>query len=199
MTGGLLRTVLFPLLLMLAPLVSAAAQSRSDGEYAFVNVSVIPMDRDRVLAGQTVLVRGDKITEIGPSSRVKVPATATRIDGAGKYLIPSLAEMHAHINPDPKQAGQNQRILSLYALTGVATIRGMLGAPHHLPLREQAARGGILSPIIYSSGPSLNGNSVPTPDSAIRAVAQQKAAGCDFLKIHPGIKREVFDSLAATA
>src|SRR6185503_14787985 len=54
-------------------------------------------------------------------------------------------------------------------------------------------------PTIYTSGPSLNGTSVPTPGAAARMVAEQKAAGYDFLKIHPGIGGEAFDTLAATA
>jgi hypothetical protein len=75
----------------------------------------------------------------------------------------------------------------------------MLGHPRHLDLRARAARNELLSPTIYTSGPSLNGNSVPTPGAAARIVAEQKAAGYDFLKIHPGIAGEVFDTLAATA
>jgi imidazolonepropionase-like amidohydrolase len=50
-----------------------------------------------------------------------------------------------------------------------------------------------------TSGPSLNGNSVTTPEAAIAAVRDQKVAGYDFLKIHPGMKRDVFDALARTA
>src|ERR1043165_1635020 len=64
---------------------------------AFVNVTVIPMDRERVLRNQTVIVSGDRIVEIGPARRVKVPEDGARVDGRGKYLIPGLAEMHAHI------------------------------------------------------------------------------------------------------
>jgi cytosine/adenosine deaminase-related metal-dependent hydrolase len=45
----------------------------------------------------------------------------------------------------------------------------------------------------------VNGNTVQTPDSALRTVAHQKAAGYDFMKIHPGLAREVFDSLDAAA
>jgi hypothetical protein len=56
-----------------------------------------------------------------------------------------------------------------------------------------------VSPRIYTSGPSFNGNSVPTKEAAIAAVAAQKAAGYDLLKIHPGVRRDVFDSLAAKA
>ncbi|HEX6434311.1 MAG TPA: amidohydrolase family protein, partial [Gemmatimonadales bacterium] len=63
----------------------------------------------------------------------------------------------------------------------------------------RVARSDLISPTIYTSGPSLNGNSVPTVQAALAAVAEQKAAGYDFLKTHPGIAREVFDSLSAAA
>ena len=69
--------------------------------YAFVNVSVVPMDRDRILSGQTVVVEGDRITALGSTGSVTIPAGAVRIDGRGKFLIPGLAEMHAHIPPGP--------------------------------------------------------------------------------------------------
>src|SRR5690348_8467356 len=64
---------------------------------AFVNVSVIPMDHEQVLTGQTVLVRGTTIAEIGPAAQVAVPAGATRVDGQGKFLIPGLGDMHMHL------------------------------------------------------------------------------------------------------
>src|SRR6476660_4283101 len=65
--------------------------------YAFTNVSVLAMDAERLVADQTVIVRNDRIERVGPSATVAVPAGATRIDGQGKYLMPGLAEMHAHV------------------------------------------------------------------------------------------------------
>src|SRR5690606_6917415 len=56
-----------------------------------------------------------------------------------------------------------------------------------------------LGPTIYTSGPSLSGNTVKDEETARRMVREQKAAGYDFLKIHPGILRGPFDALAATA
>jgi hypothetical protein len=38
----------------------------------------------------------------------------------------------------------------------------MLGDPRHLPLRDRAARGELISPRIYTSGPSFRGASAPT-------------------------------------
>ncbi|MDT9600257.1 amidohydrolase family protein [Sphingosinicella rhizophila] len=75
----------------------------------------------------------------------------------------------------------------------------MLGAPHHLALRERAERGEIVSPRLYTSGPSFNGNSVATPADGRRMVAEQKAAGYDFLKIHPGLDRARYDAIASAA
>lgn len=181
-------------LLLTAPLVNGG-----DSVVAFVDVTVIPMDRERMLPRQTVVIRGNRIVAIGPSDRVKVPAGGRKVDGRGKFLIPGLAEMHAHIPGGDTPDSVVERTLFLYVAGGITTIRGMLGDPRHLDLRARAARGELLSPTIYTSGPSLNGNSVPTPGAAARMVAEQKAAGYDFLKIHPGIAGEVFDTLAATA
>src|SRR3712207_7476109 len=58
------------------------------------------MDRERVLRDQTVLVRDGLISEVGDARRVRVPAGALRIDGRGKYLLPGLADMHAHLFTD---------------------------------------------------------------------------------------------------
>jgi imidazolonepropionase-like amidohydrolase len=173
--------------------------TQSQGVVAFVDVTVIPMDRERRLSGQTVVVRGDRIVELGPVASVKVPEGATRVEGKGRFLIPGLAEMHAHIPGGQASDSAVERTLFLYVAGGLTTVRGMLGHPRHLELRARAARGELLSPTIYAAGPSLNGNSIPDPTAARKAVIEQKEAGYDLLKIHPGVSREAFDTLVATA
>jgi imidazolonepropionase-like amidohydrolase len=181
-------------------LLLCAAPSRSpDSVVAFIDVTVVPMDRERTIPHTTVVVRGDRILTIGPAAKVTVPDGAARVDGKGKFLIPGLAEMHAHIPGGQAPDSVVERTLFLYVAGGITTIRGMLGHPRHLELRSRAARSELISPTIYTSGPSFNGNSVPTVQAALRKVEEQKAAGYDFLKIHPGIRREVFDSLSAAA
>ncbi len=177
-----------------------AAVAADSADYAFLGVNVVPMDEERVVSDQTVLVLGDRIVAIGNADEVSVPAGAERIVAQGKYLMPGLAEMHAHV-PSGQAGGPDftERVLLLYLANGITTIRGMLGAPVHLELRAQANRGEILSPRIYTSGPSINGNSIPNADSARRAVRHQKLAGYDFLKIHPGLSREAFDALDEVA
>ena len=166
---------------------------------AFTNVNVLPMDRDTVLRDQTVLVREGKIAEVGSASSVRVPAGAVRVEGKGKYLIPAIAEMHAHIPGGNAPAELVERTLFLYAANGLSTIRGMLGDPRHLEYRGRVAKGELFSPRIYTSGPSFNAKTATTPEVAAKMVADQKTAGYDLLKIHPGVSRAAFDALAAKA
>lgn len=169
---------------------------------AFVDVNVVPLDRERVLERQTVVVSGDRIVALGPVATTQVPAGAARIDGRGKYLMPGLAEMHAHVvgGHDPNHEAINRDILFLYVANGITSIRAMLGAPNQIPLREQLRRGEILGPTMYVSAPSLNGNSAPNPDSGAKLVRMHKAAGYDFLKIHPqNFRVDTWEAIVRTA
>lgn len=185
------------ILAFLAALLTAAPAAAEI--YAITDVTVVPMDSERTVPGQTVIVRDGRIASIGLAAAAAVPAGATVIDGGGRYLMPGLGEMHAHVPPSPDQAQWTEDVLFLYAANGITFARSMLGAPHHLALRERAERGEILSPRIYTSGPSLNGNSVASPEDGRRMVAEQKSAGYDFLKIHPGLDRPRYDAVAAAA
>ncbi|HEX6070776.1 MAG TPA: amidohydrolase family protein [Longimicrobiaceae bacterium] len=166
---------------------------------AFRGVTVIPMDSERLLPDQTVIVTQGRIQRIGPSASVAIPAGANTIEAAGKFLIPGLAEMHAHIPTSGAGSPEVDRTLFLYLAGGVTTIRGMLGHPSHLDLRERAERDEILSPRIFTSGPSFSGGSAASAEAAAAMVRAQKEAGYDFLKLHPGLTRPVFDAIAAEA
>jgi imidazolonepropionase-like amidohydrolase len=154
------------------------------------------MDRERSIADRTVIVRNGRIAEVGAPNAVTVPAGATRVDGRGKFLMPALSEMHAHI---PTGQADAERVLFMYVANGIGTIRSMLGDPSHFMLRERAARGEIIAPTMYLSGPSFSGQTTPTPQAATSRVVEQKKAGYDLLKIHPGVPRDAFDALAKTA
>jgi imidazolonepropionase-like amidohydrolase len=166
---------------------------------AFVGVHVIPMDEERILENQTVIVEGDRITTVGPASEVTIPDGAIRIDGSGKYLMPGLAEMHGHIPPTAANADFIESVLFMYVANGITTVRGMLGSPNQLELRAQAKAGTLLSPTLYLAGPSFNGNSVSSPEQARAMVRTQKQEGWDLLKIHPGLTQAEYDAMAETA
>jgi imidazolonepropionase-like amidohydrolase len=178
-----------------------ARSSTQATSIVFEGVAVIPMDRERTMANHTVVVTGDRIAAIGAANAVTVPPGATRIDARGKFLMPALAEMHAHVpgSANPGNSPDAERVLFLYAANGIGTIRSMLGDASHFALRDRARRGEIVAPSMYLAGPSFSGQSVSSPQAASSRVEQQKQAGYDLLKIHPGVPRDAFDALAATA
>lgn len=114
---------------------------------AFVDVNVVPMDSERILYGQTVIVRGRKIDLIGPVSEVSVPRSAKLIGAKGRYLLPGLADMHVHNNTKDD--------FVLFLANGVTTIRNMWGAPKHLRWRKQIEAGELLGPTIYTTSPLM--------------------------------------------
>lgn len=192
------------LILILCFFCKCTSQQEKERDFsndiAFVGVSVLPMTSENILPDQTVWIQGRKIHRIGPRAEIPLPPTIQQIDGRGKFLMPGLAEMHAHIPvPEGDRDSLLHETLLLWLANGITTIRGMLGDPFHLELREMIAKDKILSPRMYTSGPSMNGNTCPDDSTAIARVRAQKAAGYDFLKLHPGLKREVFDAIVETA
>ncbi|HKJ20003.1 MAG TPA: hypothetical protein VJ993_05015, partial [Woeseiaceae bacterium] len=128
-----MRRYLFFITTLFLAQVSLAEQT------AFINVNVVPMSSDAIIEQQTVIVDRGVIEAIGPVDDVPIPKGATVVDGTDRYLMPGLAEMHAHV-PD---AGSKEldRYFSLYVANGVTTIRGMLGQPSHLGLRQDLLDG----------------------------------------------------------
>src|SRR5688500_5067636 len=99
--------------------------SRQHAGYAFIDVNVVPMDRERVLLGRTVLVSGCRIATIGHRDSVTVPAGYFRIEaGDDLFLVPGLADAHTHL--------RYENDLTLYAARGVTTVRNMNGDDRHI-------------------------------------------------------------------
>ncbi|MEX1238530.1 MAG: amidohydrolase family protein [Cyclobacteriaceae bacterium] len=173
--------------------------SSTNRQIVFADVNVISMeDEEKILEHQVVVTRNGRITAIGTRNTIKYDQTALVIDGSGKYLIPGLAEMHAHVPPNDDLESMKE-VLRLFALNGITTIRGMLGHPKHLELREAIEKGEILGPHFHTTGPSFNGMSVKAPEDGAAMVRRQKEAGYDYLKLHPGLTRPKFDAIASAA
>ncbi|MCH8815906.1 MAG: hypothetical protein IH957_12605 [Chloroflexi bacterium] len=166
---------------------------------AFVDVTVVPMDEERLLEGQTVVVQEGKIASVGPTEQSNLPEEVQRIDGGGRYLMPGLVDMHVHYN-EPSFA-------ALFIAHGITTVRNMWGSPIHLRARDLIARGEGFGPNIYTCGPLMDGDPPWWPGSAVietaeeaeRSVAEQKEQGYDFLKVYSNLKREAYDAIVSAA
>ena len=166
---------------------------------AFVDVSAVPMDSERVMDHQTVVVDGRMISDVGPVSTTALPEGANIINGAGKYLMPGLADMHVHISSEDE--------FLLFVANGVTIVRDMFGTTDHLSWRAAVERGDILGPTIYTSGPIIDGNPpwiegsvvVETADEAEWEVARERVAGYDFLKVYDNLSRDAYDGIVEAA
>lgn len=165
---------------------------------ALEGVTVIPMDEERVLENQTVVISHGHIQGITAADDAEVPSDAEVVDASGKFLMPGLAEMHAHV-PGGDDAQYREDVLFLYLANGVTLARGMAGDPVHLDTRAKLARGEILGPRLITAGPGFGGGDVESPEQGVQRVRQQDEAGYDFLKIFWGLTREEFDAIAQAA
>jgi imidazolonepropionase-like amidohydrolase len=175
--------------MLLAALALACASTPRAPPTAFVGVTVLPMDGDLALPDQTVIVEGERIGALGPTTEVRIPASARRIDGRGRWLLPGFTDAHVHL--------YSRVELPLYLANGVTSVLNLHGHPAHLRWRREIAHGERLGPRIFTTGPSFA--SPHTPEEAVRLVAEQAAAGYDGVKIYNQVGRAEYPALAAEA
>jgi imidazolonepropionase-like amidohydrolase len=189
-------------LVLIALLVSACTQKAATvtGDFALVGANVITMaSPGEVLANQNIVVTAGIITSIHPSGGMVLDPAVQVIDAQGKYVLPGLADMHVHLG--------SANELPLYTANGVTLIRNMWGDEGTLTLRQQTANREIPGPRIITAGPIVDGaprvwpgsEEVVTVEDAGRVVAEQRAAGYDFIKVYSRMSLEVFDAVAAAA
>ncbi|WP_114951496.1 amidohydrolase family protein [Sphingosinicella terrae] len=183
---------------LLAWIAAPAAAQPAAGPAApsatlFVNVNIVPMGRETVLRGQSVLVRDGRITAIAPA--LAAPAGARVIDGGGGYLLPGLADMHVHV--------RDRETLAMLLASGITTALDMGEAPNAMVGRTRAAvaRGEVPGPRLLAAlavdgSPRFGHLVVPSAEAARWAVRLAKANGYDFIKVYNGLSSEAFAALA---
>lgn len=202
-----------------SPALAAGAQAKSN-TVAFVNASVVPMDRERILANQTVVVTDGEITALGPAAQVKVPGNAVRIEAKGRYLVPALSDMHVHIegeswnallSPEALAASKNvpfEDFLFPYVANGVTTVQVLSGTHELLPVRGKIATGELLAPRLIlarmidgpdKAWPPPLSTWVSTAEEARDATRKAKAEGYDKMKVYSFLTKETYDAVIATA
>jgi imidazolonepropionase-like amidohydrolase len=161
---------------------------------AITNATVIPMNRQRVLENHTVVIVDGWIEAVAPAGAIDTSAMQI-VDGAGKYLLPALADMHVHYWMPGDAA--------LFLANGVATVRNMSGAPFHLALQQQVETGKHPGPRIVTTSPTLEADAFMLPmwkyladaDLAEPLVAQYVGRGYQQIKVLNSIPAETLRAL----
>jgi imidazolonepropionase-like amidohydrolase len=159
---------------------------------AFVDVNVVPMDTERILAHQTVIVRGGRIAVVGAVSATRIPPGAKVVRGEGKqYLLPGLADMHTHADEEGE--------IPLYVLNGVTTMLNLGGASATFvtKTRKEINAGERIGPYAFVAyfmdGPGgTGGTPFSTPEEARAAVHGAKQQGYEFIKVYNSLSTETF-------
>jgi imidazolonepropionase-like amidohydrolase len=194
------QKVMHRVALLLLIIVSQVTRAGDDESVvAFVGVNVVRPEVDRVDADQTVLVTGNLISAVGPADSLSPPAGALLIAAEGAFLLPGLAEMHAHVPLKAEGEARLTEVLFLWVANGVTTVRGMRGEPSHLVLKERIAHGEVLGPRLFTAGPPFMGTTAKTPAQTREMALLQIDAGYDFLKVHMGLGRAEYDVIVVEA
>ena len=150
------------------------------------------MTEEKIVKNQTVLIRGKKIIQIGPSNNIEAPRNSKIINGEGAFLMPGLTDMHMHARDDWLSPVWPVSPLNLYLANGVTTIRcfGPLGSsPNYiLHWRDEINNGNLSGPTIYTCGSIFYGP-VKDPEGMVQ---KQKNRGFDFIKIYSFVSQDEF-------
>jgi imidazolonepropionase-like amidohydrolase len=184
------------------------AAGAADRPVAFTHVDVVDVTGGPTQTDMTVLVAGQRITAVGKSAQVRIPAAAQVVTATGKYLIPGLWDMHVHtvfgdwLPPDEKVT------LPLFVANGITGVRDMGGDLEVLKQwRSAIAAQKLVGPRMVISGPMLDGttprfpSSLPVADAAAgrKAVDDLLKAGVDFIKMQSLIPRDGYFAAASEA
>lgn len=179
-----MRFALFGCLASVLLATSTLAIDQSESAVtAFVDVAVVPMDRNEVVPHQTVIVHGDRIVRLGPAAVTNLPSRARRIDCKGLFLMPGLVDSHVHLETAlgaRPEFGDGP----LFLAAGVTTVFNLRGSPEQLRWRSELEEGKIAGPNLYTSGEFINEPLEKTPEDIDREVQRQVREGYDLLKLH---------------
>jgi imidazolonepropionase-like amidohydrolase len=127
----------------------------------------------------TIVMENARIRDVGPSSKIPVPAGATVVDLTGKFITPGIINAHGHVG------AKTEPQLRQYALYGVTTTTSMQTDPDEVvQVREAQKRGELrgarVSTVKYRFAPDPE---VVTPEQARAKVDETIAAGADYIKV----------------
>jgi imidazolonepropionase-like amidohydrolase len=183
--------------------IATRANAQVESALAITNVNVIPMDRERVLRGQTVLIRGGRIVAVGSAREVAIPSSAMKVDGTGRFLIPGLVDAHVHYDEDAPGSDShidaiNAEYSRLFLSAGVTEVMNLCGSAKNLALRDSIAQGEVDGPTMLTSPHCLN-DSTMTEAQGEAAATQAQRDGYDFLKVYSFLSADGFRGIMAAA
>jgi imidazolonepropionase-like amidohydrolase len=150
---------------------------------ALVGARVIDGTGAAPIANATILISNGRIERIGPSASLQIPAGATRIDVAGKTIIPGLVNAHGHLGHGDRALPVHDQIiqqLKLYPRFGVTTVYALGDdGVESVRVSEQNDNAPLDRARLYVSGERATARTV---EDARRIIAERHAQRVQFIK-----------------
>jgi imidazolonepropionase-like amidohydrolase len=156
------------------------------------NVNIVDVVNNKIIPNRYIAIQKNKIIGISNVSISKTYTANEIIDATGKYIMPSLWDMHVHFGGDSLKA-ENKMLLPLYIAMGIGHVRDCAGdiSLDVIEWKNEIANGTLLGPTIFTSGPKLEGiNSIWPGDLEISNETELRTAldslfklKVDFVKI----------------
>jgi len=181
----------------MAALLTACQQQTTQtiqADWLIANVSVINTEDGTTLPNAYVAISGDRIDSVY-TQKVTLADTTKVVDGFGKYLIPGLWDMHAHMSFDHRYA---TGLMLANGVTGAREMWGIMDSINYI--RQGAEKGDFLAPDIFTSGTIIDGKpaifpgmtEVVTEAEARAAVQEQADQGVDFIKVYSNLGKKAY-------
>lgn len=138
--------------------LSALSQS-IQADLIITNINIVDVANNKIMPNQTVVISKDLIKATGNSVTIQKKYKAKSIiDGTGKYIMPSLWDMHVHFGGDTL-IGENKLLLPLYTAMGINHVRDCAGdiSDSVIAWKKAIAENKLEGPTIFTSGPKLEG------------------------------------------
>jgi imidazolonepropionase-like amidohydrolase len=151
----------------------------------------------------SVVVRDDRIAEVGPAASVTVPPGATVIDATGKTIMPGMWEMHTHLQTDNQSAGSLVQLAQ-----GLTTVRDMASDFDVATSQRDRERKGLLaSPRVvlagFIEGPGRwagpSDMIATTEPEALAMIAKYDSAGYKQIKLYNLVQQDLVPAISAEA
>ncbi len=159
------------------------------GTVALVGADVISMadaagDDATIQRDATVIVTDNRILEIGPSDQVEVPRGARIVDVSGKFIMPGMIDLHAHLRPAREVFEETRWSYVADLAYGVTTSRDVSTSNDSFAYGELIETGLALGPRIFSTGRAMTtGNArIESLDDARAMVRHYKKLGTNVIK-----------------
>ena len=182
--------------LYLAATMSLHGQSEKNKPILIRKVAIVDVINGKLINGNSLLIQDSRIQSIGEESGTEIPQDCQIIEGAGKYLIPGLWDMHIH--------WYDRKTMALFPINGVTGVRLMWGSPFHTQWKAGFDSGKNLGPRIYMAGPLVDGPNPIWPNSMVardeatakKAVQISRRMKADFVKVYSLLPRESYFAIA---